>query len=213
MYNAKILLSAAALAGTSVAQTATQTAFSTDPACLTSLSKFTDVPTPAPELASFFASIVGTAPVTAPGETTALPDFTLEDPDGYQALFCSIAAELPESLIPDFKSYGSGLLSYGSVHLSDYNAYVTDCITTGSVASSLTSALNNMLTGSAGLCQTTSTAAPGGSNSTYPTGTGSYTVSPTSTSTLVPIAAAARPTGAVLGAAALGGLLGAVALL
>ncbi|KAI0798760.1 hypothetical protein GGR55DRAFT_554221 [Xylaria sp. FL0064] len=216
MYNAKVLLSAAALAGSSMAQSATPTAFSTNSAaCAASLTSFTDAPTPAPELASFFASVVGTGPVTAPGETTALPDFTLEDPDGYQALFCSVAAELPASLIPDYKSYGEGLLSYGSAHLSQYDAYITDCITTGSAASSLTSALHKMLDATGGgMCQTTSTAAPGGSsNGTYPTGTGSYTVSPSSTSTLIPTAAAARPTGAVLGAAALGGLLGAVALL
>ncbi|KAI1279380.1 hypothetical protein F5Y07DRAFT_41586 [Xylaria sp. FL0933] len=212
MYNAKVLLSAAALAGTSMAQTATPTAFSTDAAaCSASLLSFSDAPTPAPELASFFASVVGTGPVTAPGETTALPDFTLEDPDGYQALFCSVAAQLPASLVPDYKSYGVGLLTYGSAHLSQYDAYVTDCITTGSAASSLTSALHKMLDATGGgMCQSTSTAA---SNGTYPTGTGSYTVSPSSTSTLIPTAAAARPTGAVFGAAALGGLLGAVALL
>ncbi|KAI1288718.1 hypothetical protein F5Y03DRAFT_80542 [Xylaria venustula] len=210
MYNSKFLLSAAALAGSSLAQAPT----STDAACLASLASFSDVPTPAPELYSFIEPLL-TAAYTAPGATTALPDFTLEDPDGYQALFCSVAGDLPSSLIPDFKSYGEALLSYGSVHISQYDAYITDCITTGAAAASLTSELHNMLIGTGGLCQATTTASPGSaSNSTaYPTGTGSYTVKPTSTGTLIPTAAAARPTGAVIGAAALGGLLGAVAML
>ncbi|KAI0908487.1 hypothetical protein F4824DRAFT_222336 [Ustulina deusta] len=210
MYNAKVLLSVATLAGTSLAQTAT----STDPACLASLSSFTGVPTPAPALASYLGSYLGGGPMTAPGQTTALPDFTLEDPDGYQALFCSIAGDLPASLLPEFKSYGSGLLSYGREHISQYDAYVTSCITTGTAAAILTSQLHSMLLGSGGLCQATTTATPtGSSNGTYPTGTGYYTTKPTTSSTLIPTAAAARPTGAVVGAAAIGGLLGVVALL
>ncbi|KAF2967385.1 hypothetical protein GQX73_g6199 [Xylaria multiplex] len=215
MYNAKILLSMATLAGTSLAQTPTPT----DPACAASLSQFSDAPTPAPALASYLATLLGTGPVTAPGHTTALPDFTLEDPVGYQDLICAIAADLPESLIPEFQSYGSGLLSYGSVHISEYDAYVTDCITTGEAASTLTSELHSMLLGTGGLCEASTTATSGSgayptgsSNGTYPTGTGSV---PTSTgpSTSVPIAGAARPTGAAVGVAAIGGLLGAVALL
>ncbi|KAJ2965979.1 hypothetical protein NUW58_g10782 [Xylaria curta] len=72
-----------------------------------------------------------------------------------------------------------------------------------------------MLTGGPGACETTSTAAPG--NGTYPTtpvptGTNS-TATSTASTTLVPTAAAARPTGAFVGAAAVGGLLGAVAML
>lgn len=217
MYNAKVLMSVAALVGTSLAQSATPTS-SLDPACAASLSKFADAPTPAPALVSYLATVLGTGPVTAPGATTALPDLTLEDPVGYQNLICSIATELPKSLIPDFQSYGSGLLSYGSVHLSDYDAYITNCITTGEAASTLTSELHSMLLGTGGLCDAATTTASsgtyptGGANGTYPTGTGS-TPAPTTSSTLIPTAAAARPTGAVVGAAAIGGLLGAVALL
>jgi hypothetical protein len=216
MYNAKVLMSMAAFAGTSLAQSATPTS-SLDPACAASLSSFADAPTPAPALVSYLATVLGTGPVTAPGATTALPDLTLEDPVGYQEVICSIASELPESLIPDFQSYGSGLLSYGSVHLSLYDAYITNCITTGEAAATLTSELHSMLLGTGGLCHATTTASSGtyptgGSNGTYPTGTSS-TPAPTTTSTLIPTAAAARPTGAVVGAAAIGGLLGAVALL
>ncbi|KAH8162603.1 hypothetical protein CIB48_g5663 [Xylaria polymorpha] len=208
MHNTKVLLSAVALAGTALAQT------STNAACAASLSKFADAPTPAPALVSYLATAVGTGPITAPGETTALPDLTLEDPIGYQNLICSIAGELPASLIPDFQTYGSQLLSYGHEHLSDYDAYITDCITTGEAASTLTSQLHHMLTATGGLCQETTTASPGGaSNGTYPTGTGSLPTTTSTTGTLVPTAAAARPTGAFVGAAAIGGLLGAVALL
>ncbi|KAI0100949.1 hypothetical protein GGR51DRAFT_336283 [Nemania sp. FL0031] len=212
MYSAKVLLPVAALAATSLAQSPT----TTNAACLSSLAQFTDAPTPAPALVSYLQTLVGTGPVTAPGHTTALPDFTLEDPAGYQDLICSIAGELPASLIPDFQSYGSGLLSYGSVHISQYDAYITNCITTGEAASTLTSELHSMLLGTGGLCESsiaTATATPTGySNGTYPTGTGSIPTS-TSSGTLIPTAAAARPTGAVVGVAAIGGLLGAVALL
>ncbi|KAI0466967.1 hypothetical protein F4859DRAFT_495833 [Xylaria cf. heliscus] len=210
MQNTKVLLSVAALAGASLAQT------STNAACASRLSQFSDAPTPAPALASYIESLVASGPLTAPGQTTALPDFTLEDPVGYQQLFCSLARELPESIVPDFQSYAAGLLSYGSVHLSDYDAYVTECITTGEAASTLTSQLHQMLTGAGEACQTTATATAtlgGSSNGTYPTGTGSIPTSTGSTSTLIPTAAAARPTGTFVGAAAIGGLLGVVAML
>ncbi|KAI1421838.1 hypothetical protein F5Y12DRAFT_666096 [Xylaria sp. FL1777] len=210
MYNAKVLLAVAALAGPSLAQT---TATTTEDACAASLAKFSDAPTVPPELISYLdPALDPTLTHTAPGQSTALPDLTLEDPVGYQQLVCSVAAELPESLLPAFKSYGGALLSYGSVHLSAYDAYITNCVTTGAAAASLTDALNNMLTGTGGLCKETSTPTAG-SNGTYPTATGSYTVTPTSTATLVPTAAAARPTGVVAGAAAIGGILGVIAML
>ncbi|KAI1110579.1 hypothetical protein F5Y14DRAFT_358208 [Nemania sp. NC0429] len=206
----KTFLSVAALASTSLAQIAT----STDAACLASLTQFSNAPTPAPALFSFLATAVGTGPLTAPGQSTPLPDLTLEDPAGYQALICSIAGELPQSLLPDFQSYASELVSYGSVHISQYVEYITDCVTTGEAASTLISELHNMLDGTGGACQTTAPATPtGSSNGTYPTGTGAVPTSTSSTSLLIPTAAAARPTGAVIGAAAIGGLLGAVALL
>ncbi|RYC58192.1 hypothetical protein CHU98_g8027 [Xylaria longipes] len=214
MYNAKILLSVAALTGTSLAQTATPTA-STNAACAASLTSFTNAPSPNAALAKYMDEIFKNGPVTAPGETTALPDFTLEDPTGYQNVLCSIAGEIPASILPDFASYGSALLSYGSVHLSSYDAYVTNCITTGEAASTIISELHEMLEGTGGLrCPAVAMATPTGSpNGTYPTGTGSSYPTSTGSATLIPTAAAARPTGALVGAAAIGGLLGAVALL
>ncbi|KAI1183258.1 hypothetical protein F5B17DRAFT_416793 [Nemania serpens] len=206
--HAKVLLSLAAFAGTSLAQTATSAA------CAAILAQFTGVPTPAPSLVAWAATAIGTGPLTAPGQTTALPDITLEDPVGYQELFCSIAGKLPQSLIPDFQSFAAGLVSYGSAHISQYEAYVTECITTGEAASTLISELHQMLDGTAMACQTTASAtASGSSNGTYPTGTGSIPTSTGPTTLMIPTAAAARPTGAVVGAVAIGGLLGAVALL
>ncbi|KAI0534602.1 hypothetical protein GGR58DRAFT_520143 [Xylaria digitata] len=170
MYNAKVLLSMAALVGSSLAQTPT----GLDPTCLESLAVFNNAPTPGPALISYLASVVTGRP-TLPGQTTPLPDVTLEDPAGYQEFFCGLVAELPESLLPEFKSYGAGLISYGSAHLSEYDAYITDCVTTGEAAASLTSQLHDMLTGTGGLCQAKPTTTPDASSSgTYPTGTPSF---------------------------------------
>ncbi|KAI1354496.1 hypothetical protein F5Y01DRAFT_302502 [Xylaria sp. FL0043] len=212
MYGAKVLLSVAALAGTSLAQTTT----SKSPACQESLQAFSDVPLPSPALASYLAGGSGGSSSGGGGGGSGGLDATFEDPDGYQAYVCSVAATLPKSLISEFQSFGSSLLSYGSVHLSQYDAYVTDCIASGEAASTITSQLHDMLTGTGGMCKqpaATATTTPTFNGTTYLTGTGSYTPGPTATSTMVPYAAAARPTGAVVGAAALGGLLGVVALL
>ncbi|KAI1749701.1 hypothetical protein F4782DRAFT_549485 [Xylaria castorea] len=216
MHSSKLILYVVTLAGTSLAQSST----SKDPACLASFTRFRkEVPTLPPALDSYVDNLVGDGPVTAPSQTTALGGDTLANPDGYQEVFCSIASGLPASLLPDLKSYGAGLLSYGSAHLGEYDAYVTNCVTTGEAASTLLSQIHAMFTGTGDLCQVTTTAAaPGGSsNGTYPTtpaptATSSNTSSTNST-TLILTAAAAKPTGAFVGAAAIGGLLGAVAVL
>ncbi|KAI0973440.1 hypothetical protein F4678DRAFT_477885 [Xylaria arbuscula] len=208
MYGSKTLLSIAALVGTSLAQTTTSKSL----ACKSSLLAFGDAPTPAPALASYLAGGSG----SGSGSGGSGLDATFEDPDGYQALVCSVAATLPKSLVPEFQSFGSALLSYGSAHLSQYDAYVTDCIASGEAASTIISELNSMLTGTGGMCPqptATATTTPAFNGTTYPTGASAYTTRPTATSSLTPTAAAARPTGAVVGAAALGGFIGAVALL
>ncbi|KAJ3580217.1 hypothetical protein NPX13_g359 [Xylaria arbuscula] len=217
MYNSKAILAVAALAGTSSAQFSTRltSGATQDPTCAESLASFSDAPTPDAALVSYLEAVV-TGPITAPGESTPLPDFTLEDPDGYQAFFCSLAGELPSSLLPDYAEYAQALVSYGREHIDQYYAYVTDCITTGEAAATITSQLSTMLLGTGNPCEsTTATATPtgGASNGTYPTGTGSYTAQPTGTGSPIPTAAAVRPTGVVAGAAALGGLLGVVAML
>ncbi|KAI0904068.1 hypothetical protein F4823DRAFT_616339 [Ustulina deusta] len=210
MYNNKVLLPVAALAGTSLAQSYYEPAV-----CSASVvSLVAAAPTYPPELEPYLGAALGGGTRSAELATTTLPANTLEDPEGYVAEICSVAGELPDSLLPAFQSWGSGLLSYGSVHLSEYDAFITKCITTGEAAATLTSYLNSLLTATGGLCQPTT--APGSApNSTLstpaPTATG---INSTSTpATLIPTAAAAKPTGVLAGAAAIGGLIGAVALL
>ncbi|KAI0459495.1 hypothetical protein F5B21DRAFT_511219 [Xylaria acuta] len=203
MYNNKILLPVAALAGASLAQS-----FSSDQsACAASTSRLiAGGPTLPAELSPYLAGPLGGgngATTTSAYASTTLPPDTLADPDGYVSVLCSVAAELPSSLLPPFQSWGSGLLKYGSSHISEYDAYVTECVTTGPAAATITSYLHSILTGTGGLCQPTS--APGGASN--------GTASTSTSATLVPTAAAARPTGVIAGAAALGGLIGAVALL
>ncbi|KAI0509036.1 hypothetical protein F5B22DRAFT_369286 [Xylaria bambusicola] len=207
MFNSKQILSVATLAGASSALYATSTP-GQDPTCVQSILSFSDAPSPAPALLSYLDNVFGSGPVTAPGATTALPDFTLEDPAGYEAYFRKLATELPASLTADFQTYAAGLISYGRDHLSAYEAYITDCITTGEAASTLIDELHDML-----LVTATPTPTAGASNGTYPTGTGSYTAQPTATGSPIPTAAAARPTGAIVGGAALGGLLAVAAML
>ncbi|RWA04913.1 hypothetical protein EKO27_g10188 [Xylaria grammica] len=191
MYATKVLLSVAAFASASLAQSYPH------PECTSSISSFvSEAPSLPVALSPYLSSPLGGSTKTSGTVTTTLPPDTLADPEGYVELLCSAAAEVPSSLLPEFASWGSGLLSYGSAHLTDY--------------------LNNLLTGTAGFCQPTAT--PGGaSNGTIsatpaPTATGS-TNSTTGAPTSVVTGAAARPTGVLVGAAAMGGLIGAAALL
>ncbi|TGJ76607.1 hypothetical protein E0Z10_g10850 [Xylaria hypoxylon] len=215
MHSTKILLPVA-LAGASVAQFITQSY--PDPACTKTVNSFVSgAPTLPPALSPYLASAIAGAVQTDSAETTKLPPDTLADPEGYVELLCSVAAELPSSVLPEFESWGAGLLSYGSAHISDYDAFVTQCVTTGEAAATITSYLNALLTGTAGFCQPTATSG-GASNGTIsttfaPTATHG-TNSTTSISTTSAITgAAARPTAVLVGAAAMGGLIGAAALL
>ncbi|KAI0438750.1 hypothetical protein F4803DRAFT_569345 [Xylaria telfairii] len=209
MYN-KVLLPMAALAGASLAQS-----YPDPSACsATKSSLIAAAPTYDPELSSYLDGPLGSGVRTAPGATTTLPPDTLADPSAYVEVLCSVAAELPSSLLPAFQSWGSGLLSYGSVHISQYDEFVTQCVTTGPAAATITSYLNSILTATGGLCQPTS--APGGvskGTASMPAATATGANSTSTSTTLVPTAAAARPTGVLVGAAVMGGLIGAVALL
>ncbi|KAI3325822.1 hypothetical protein HD806DRAFT_458032 [Xylariaceae sp. AK1471] len=212
MYNAKVLLSVAALVGVSRAQ------MYTDPVCNSSYEALlAAAPTPPPAL----ISALGSSP-----ESAALfnPDI-LGDPMGFTEELCSIAAELPASVLSDFGAWGSSLLSYASVEISSYDAFITQCVTTGEAAASLTSFINSIATATNGpLCpQITSAPGSGGASNSTITITSTPTAAPTntypagsssgSTSSSIPTAAAARPTGVFAGAAAMAGLLGAAALL
>ena len=209
------LFALAALVGVSVAQSSSSTSLD----CSQSVSYFiANAPTIAPELSPYLDDPFNNPLQTLTnGDVITLPPDTLANPSAYVQVLCEAAAELPASLLPAFQSFGQGLLSYGSVHISEYDAFVTDCVTTGPVASETISYLNNLLTGTGLLCAPTET--PGSSSngtisSPFPTATGSSNGTASSTlATSIPTAAAAKPTGVLVGAAAMGGLLGAAIML
>ncbi|KAI1278522.1 hypothetical protein F5Y07DRAFT_360271 [Xylaria sp. FL0933] len=196
MYNTKALLFAAALAGTSLSQN------SDTPACSSAISVFSDIATDAPatptDILSFIAS------------NTQIPAFTIGDAESHQSQLCAVAAALPSSLLPEFQSLGSALMDFAHSHSSELIAYVTACAPAEDVASS-TSYIDHVLSATGNICTETPAATPGGaSNGTYPTPTRTVTSSST---VLIPTAAAARPTGALFRAAAAGGVVGAAAML
>ncbi|KAI0502887.1 hypothetical protein F5B22DRAFT_652639 [Xylaria bambusicola] len=215
MYSTKIFLPLTALMGASFAQTSA----SLD--CSQSVSYFiANAPTMAPELLPYLDGPFNTPVHTLPdGSVTTLPPDTLADPEGYVEVVCAVASELPSSVLPAFQSFGQGLLSYGSVHISEYDQFVRELLILKHDHRDLHNSrnyLNSILLGTGGLCQPTAT--PGGSAN----GTLSTTPAPTATGTnstsgsyptSVVIAAASKPTGVFVGAAAVGGLIGAVMLL
>jgi hypothetical protein len=149
---------------------------------------------------------------------TQIPSLpTTINAESHQSQLCAVATALPSSLLPEFKTFASELLSFGKVHGSELLAIVTDCAPDDEVASS-SSYLNYVFTATGNICQETPTPAPGGaSNGTYPTSpaptaTSSHATLGSSATSIV-TAAAARPTGALLGAAAMGGVLGVAAML
>lgn len=147
----------------------------------------------------------------APGDDISFndPSDLLRHPDVYVKQICAAADKLPASLLPDFATWGSTLLEFASIEISTYDAAVTQCVATGTAAASITSYLHSIVSQPDRLCQ--------------PTGTASITAAPAATasesstglpSTSVPVAGAGKPTSAMVGAAAaVGGLLGVVALL
>ncbi|KAI0528373.1 hypothetical protein GGR58DRAFT_496206 [Xylaria digitata] len=199
MYSTKALLLAAALAGTSLSQK------SNSPACSSALSVLlglvTEVPATPTAILSFIAS------------NTQIPALTTGDAESHQSQLCAVAAALPSSLLPEFQSLASELMDFAHSHSSELVAYITACVPDEDVASS-TSYFNHVLTATGNICTETPAPTPGGaSNGTYPTPTLTATSDISSSTVLVPTAAAARPTGAFLRAAAAGGVVGAAAML
>ncbi|KAF2964092.1 hypothetical protein GQX73_g9462 [Xylaria multiplex] len=212
MHSTKALLSVASLIGMALAQN------DLDPECTRTISSLiAEGPTIPAVLSPYLVSAVGDTVRTVATATITSPPDTLADPEGYVQLLCSVAGELPSSLLPNFESWGAELLSFGSAHISIYDAYVTQCVTTGEAAASITSYLNALLTGTAGFCQPTATLGntPNGTISTTPVATATYVTNSTTSipTTSVITGAATKPTGVFVGAAAIGGLIGAVALL
>ncbi|KAI1368682.1 hypothetical protein F5Y08DRAFT_294488 [Xylaria arbuscula] len=144
-------------------------------------------------------------------------EILLKDPAKYVRDTCDFVVKLPTEVLSDFQEYGHSLLQFASTEIQSYDEIITKCITTGTAAASVTSYLHSIVSAPDALCKPTSSAASNGTASITPYPTSSST--PTNgtsgvPSTSIPVAAAARPTGALLGAAAaMGGLLGAVALL
>ncbi|KAF2964447.1 hypothetical protein GQX73_g9123 [Xylaria multiplex] len=197
MHNAKILFALAALTGTSLSQKSDSEYCSAFFTSFLSVILKSDAPTPT-GIASFVAQRT---------PTTTAPPLTVLDFASHASELCELATELPPSLLPEFSIYASELLEFGKAYSSEHVAYVTDCAPESEVASR-SSYLEYVFTATGNFC--TETPAPGGaSNGTYPT----PTPGSNSSKTLVVTAAAAKPTGACLGAAAMGGILGAAALL
>ncbi|KAI1308081.1 hypothetical protein F5Y03DRAFT_351138 [Xylaria venustula] len=208
MHSTSFLLSIAALAGSSLSQTS-DSAFCNSLESSLFATLFASAPTTPADILSFIGTATGIPP---------LP--TTFDPEGHQSQLCGIAAALPSSLLPEFQTFAGSLLNYGKEYEGDFVSYITDCYA-ASQAASLTSYIDYVFTATGNICTETSstpTATPGSSasNGTYPTGypagTGSFYPTATLTTSLIPTAAAARPTGALFGAAAVGGAIGAAML-
>ncbi|KAI0525953.1 hypothetical protein F5B22DRAFT_633312 [Xylaria bambusicola] len=198
----KLLLAMTALAGTSLSQKSDAEFCSSALASLVSQVGEYAPTTPANILSYISASAAPTVPIP-----------TTIDFQWHASELCSIGSVLPTSLVPEFKSFAQGLLQFGRDHESEFVFYITDCEPQNEVAS-MTSALHSYFTATDNPCPTTP--APGASSS------GNYPTTPAATATSSPnfngtyttsfvTAAAARPTGALLGAAA--GILGAAAML
>ncbi|KAI0193115.1 hypothetical protein F4808DRAFT_361900 [Astrocystis sublimbata] len=211
MYKNNAVVLVAALAGTSLAQSTTPS----KEECQSTLVSFAMGGSPPVELLPYLTplSYIPTGAATGTVMPTPMVRDTLADPEKFQSVVCSIAAELPSSLLPVLGSWGAELISYGSVHISGYDRYITECVTTGPKATSIISYLNNMLTGTDPLCPALMTppAATGTGSMPTPTitGTGSMTITASASGSMIPTAAAApKPTGLIAGAVAVGGLVG-----
>ncbi|KAI1337454.1 hypothetical protein F5Y15DRAFT_390461 [Xylariaceae sp. FL0016] len=221
MYAFKVFGAAAALAATASAQQAT---------CAAELASITQaLPTPTnTELASSLAQ--GQVPTTdaVAGLASLVADF------------CGPESTLASSLYSDYEVYLTSIVSYVSASSSTIEAYLTICVATDAAgSSSLASVVSKVASISGPYCQSTTAAnatstatgsASGASNSTITaTATSTDAVGTTGTTDVASIttgtesstgttssqsALAAKPTGGMMGAAALAmGAFGAVFML
>lgn len=213
MYGLKVLLLTATLACRSMAQQQSDAAY-----CASKMSSFiswanTEGPTTPAAVLEFIAS-----------QTNYKPPLTTFGPEAHGEEICSIYRALPDSLLPEFQTYIVSVLSFGAANSDVLIGVATECAPRDQVAS-ITSYIHEMLTPT-GLCDETPTPTPtpgGMANGThptsvyspYPTATGSYPTQGGNSSypTSIVTAGAPRATGALFGAAAIGGFLGAAALL
>lgn len=179
------------------------------------------------KMASFISWANTVGPTTPPAVLAFLASQTTNSqaplatfgPSAHGDEICSIISVLPDSLLPEFQDYVTDVLSFGNANSEVLLNVATDCVPEEQIAS-VTSYIHEMLTPTGGCPEPTP--APGSaSTGAYPTApattatvTSSYIGSGNHTySTSILQAGAARPTGVLLGAAALGGILGAAALL
>ncbi|KAI0145486.1 hypothetical protein GGR57DRAFT_517163 [Xylariaceae sp. FL1272] len=166
------------------------------------------------------------------------PDVRSFDPEKHIAQLCAVSKALPSSLLPLYDEYDASVRELVEASPTVLVEVATEC-EPASKASSITTYLQVMYETPRGVCDpppppaTITASAPDSSDSDCPiTSPASYSYSypvPTSTgyvtppsngttsssiSSSIPTAAAARPTGILLGAAAaVGGVLGAAVLL
>ncbi|KAI3320527.1 hypothetical protein HD806DRAFT_547361 [Xylariaceae sp. AK1471] len=191
MYSSRLLLFITAFAGTSLSQKSDIEYYSSKMS-----SFFSFINTEGPTTPAAVLSFIATAPNSRPPLATF-------GPSAHGDEICSIYSKLPLSLLPEFKTYITLFLSFGNAHSDILLGVASDCVPSDQVAS-----------------PTTAPAPGGAANGTYPmlaapTATSSC-ASPTSYTTSIvtaAAAAAARPTGVFLSAAAIGGVLGAAAML
>lgn len=208
MYNVKVFfLSVATFAAASIAQTST---LFPDPACSSSRS-----------------AIIAAAPTIPPNVNSALLDISpngadpaggdlLLNPASYVSSLCSVAGKLPSPVLSNFGAYGSALLEFVATEIDSYDGVITKCIATGEQGASITSYIHSIASYPGELCKAQSTPSNGTASITpYPTPTsnGTATTSAGLPTSSISLAGATMPTGIFAGAAAVGGLLGAVALL
>ncbi|KAI1197734.1 hypothetical protein F5X97DRAFT_324156 [Nemania serpens] len=186
MYSPERILLIAALAGISLAQTFFY------PACAATFSSLAAiVPTYAPALAPWLQ-----APLAGSGRVTIVTANPLADPEFYVE-----------------QTWASEITSFDRDHISVYDTFITDCISTGAAGATVASYINSVLTATGNICQATATpsgvgsAAGAGPISTTPapTATG-INYNPSNTAISVAIAGAFKTTGILVGAAAMGGL-------
>ncbi|KAI1111988.1 hypothetical protein F5Y14DRAFT_283768 [Nemania sp. NC0429] len=202
MYSTKIFLPVAAFLGASLAETFP------NPSCPEMLKSFSeDAPTFGPALESW---------VQGPGHLPTATAPPIAEPESYLKQICSLAAELPASLVPEFESWASMVVSHGRAHISEFDAFATECVSTGEAGASLTSVINSILSATGPVCPSTTTSGGAGggpmSITPAPTATG-ITSDPGIAATSVVTAAADRAVGVLIAVAAMGGLAGAVVML
>ncbi|KAI1425342.1 hypothetical protein F5Y12DRAFT_748101 [Xylaria sp. FL1777] len=130
---------------------------------------------------SFLSELYEVAPPTPAAILSYLSENSLPpsapltaiDFEAHKEELCSLAAELPPSLLPDFKTYGAELLEIGATYSADLVAFITDCSPAAEVAS-LTSALDFYFTATGNLCAETTAPGSTSSASPVPTATGYY---------------------------------------